>query len=68
MSCFPILLRVGEPAEADSKSERIRSWIEGSNLRVGDVQIAEINAPMIFSAEKVHANRATGHEVEGIGP
>ena len=51
-------------APADAQPERVGAGIELSRFRVRNVQITEINAPMIFSPKNVNTNRARGREVE----
>src|SRR5258708_5881538 len=67
-SNLQILLRGNECAPADAHPERIGAGVVLGNFRVGDVQIPEINAPMIFPAKNVDANRARGREVESRFP
>jgi hypothetical protein len=65
---FPKLLRVDKLAKAEAKPKRVRAGIERGDLRVRNMEITEVNAPMIFPAKNIYPNCPTGREVEGVRP
>jgi N-methylhydantoinase B/oxoprolinase/acetone carboxylase alpha subunit len=63
-SRFQILFCGGENAPANPHSKRIGAGIERSKLRIRDVEIAEIHAPVVFASKNVDADSAGGGEIK----
>jgi len=56
-----------EPSDAEADLDCVDSWIWRGQACVRDMQVAEFDAPVIFWAENVGAERGGGGEVYGVG-